>query len=923
MSGTDLLFRVLGMNEASKVFGEVRASAGEMAAGVDEANATMAEGAEAAAAASVEAASTIRESNVSLVKSSQETAAARDESSAEGDESSLMGVSPVLLGIAAAAVVVGAKTVDMAAKFKSSITTLVTGAGESQKNIGLVSNGILTMAVQTGTATQSLISGMYMIDSAGFKGANGLTVLKAAAEGAKVGSADLGTEANALTDILNDYHEPASKAVAVTDELVATVSAGKTTMEDLGGSLSNVVPLASSAHIEFDQVAGAMADMTGHGMSAKQASQDLASTIRELQAPNAVAVQEMQSLGLSSTNVSTQLGKEGLTGTLTELTDAITSHMGPAGTVLQKSFAASTTAGADAKTMINSMPAALQKLANSYLEGSVTSQQWKTDLKGLDPVQANLMNQFGGVADKAHEFNSLLASGGPAAQTYNAALEKMTGGATGLQTSLMLTGENSKTFADDVAAIGAAGAHAGKDVQGWGDVTSTLSFKLDQAREVGETLGIKIGTILMPAVSAVVTGFTHVAVGAEVVVDWLGRHKTVVEALGIGIAVVLLPSLWGVVAAMGAAAISGAVLAAEFLIPIAIVAALGYGILELIHHWGDVEHAFDVGVGFIKDHWKELLAALLPGVGMIIVGVTDLVEHWGAVEHDLEAAWHFVADVFEHDLVDPLVDQAKELGHGLEEGFDLVDRLFTHDIPEWFDEGYHEFEFLFVDPITGAVHKLETDFTSGMQWVEHLFTRDIPSWFDEGYHEFEALFVDPITGAVHDVEHAFVAVFEGIKSGAEAGFDDLVGIVKAPIDGVIGLVDDAIGALDGLHVNIPSWVPVVGGDSFGVSIPKLPMLAAGGLVMPQPGGVQVTVAEAGQAEIVTPLPAMQAAMTAALIAAGHTSAPGGAAGGAGSSPGNPLYMQLDLRLDGQTIDKVLVKFLRQGGRLQSVAMATA
>ncbi len=100
------------------------------------------------------------------------------------------------------------------------------------------------------------------------------------------------------------------------------------------------------------------------------------------------------------------------------------------------------------------------------------------------------------------------------------------------------------------------------------------------------------------------------------------------------------------------------------------------------------------------------------------------------------------------------------------------------------------------------------------------------------------------------------------------------------------------------------------------------MLASGGLVMPQPGGVTVTVAEAGAPEIVTPIPAMVQAMTTAMVAAGH--APGGSgAGAAGSSPGQPLYAVLDLKLNGQHIDKVLVQFQRTGGRLQSVAMAVA
>jgi TP901 family phage tail tape measure protein len=850
VSTTDLVFRLLGVNEASKVFQEVRASAAETAASVDESNAAMA-------------------------RSSEETAAKQEEAAGAGEDDKMLASAPLLLGIAAAAGLVGAKCVDMASKFQTGMTSLVTGAGESQKNMKLVSNGILNMAVATGTSTEQLTAGMYMIESAGFHGANGLKVLQAAAEGAKVGNADLSTVGNALTDVLNDYHLPASQAVSVTDMLVKTVASGKTTMEELGGSLSAVVPLASSAHISFAQVAGAMATMTGHGMSAQQSAQDLANTIRSLQSPNAVAVKEMQSLGLNSVQVAQQLGTKGLTGTLGELTSAITAHMGPAGTVIQNAFASSTSAASDANTMIKAMPASLQKLAQSYLQGSVTSQQWKTDLKGQDPVQANLMSQFGSVANKAHQFNDLLASGGPAAQTYNAALGKMVGGATGLSTALMLTGENSSTFAANVKGIGDAGATAGKNVDGWGLVTQNLSFKLDQAREVVETLGIRIGLILIPAVKLLVGGFTDVAKWAMDGVTWLTRHKTIAEALGIGIAVMVVPALWGMASALLATAAGAVATAAPFLACVAIVATLAYGFIELYKHWGDVEHGLDVGFDFVKDHWKEFVAVLLPGVGIIIDGITELVEHWGTVEHDLSDAWRATSRFFESNFVEPIEDTWRALVSWWDDALGAVEGFFTRDIPGWWDDAVHYFDTRFVSPIESKAKAFVTDFENGLQDIRLLFTHDIPAWFDEGYHLFESTFVSPVHTALTDFENGCRVIFNAIRSFVSSAFGDMVGVVKAPIDGVIGLVNDAIGALDGLHVSIPSWVPVVGGDSFGVSIPKLPMLASGGLVMPQPGGVQVTVAEAGQAEIVTPLPAMQAAMTAALVAAGRST--GGAA----------------------------------------------
>jgi len=833
MATTDLVFRLLGLNEASAAFKEVAGDAKETAASTDEAN---------------------------------------ESSGLFG-----MGAGAAFLAVGAGIAVVAGKAVDMAAKFQAGMTSLVTGAGESQKNIGMVSNGILNMAVSTGTSTAQLTSGMYMIESAGFHGAAGLQVLQAAAEGAKVGNADLGDTANAVTDVLNDYHAPASKAVDVTDQLVATVAAGKMKMQDLAGSLSNVVPLASSAGISFAQVGGAIATMTGHGMSADQATQDLANTIRSLQAPNSVAVQEMQSLGLNSNQVSQQLGQKGLTGTLAELTSAITSHMGPAGTVLQSTFASSTTAAQDAQAMIAKMPASLQQLAQGYLNGSISATQWKNDLNGLSGEQKNQMTQFAGVADKANQFNSLLAAGGPAAQTYNAALEKMTGGATGLTTALMLTGENSKTFAANVKAVGAAGDSTSKNVTGWSDVTSTLSFKLDQAREVAETMGIRIGTVLIPVVKGAIQGFMDVVpvlgdVGhglgdivhvAMDVVDWLERNKTIAEGLGIGLAFLggvmlgeALPAMiataagwWAQAAAAAAAAVATLAAAAPYIAVGLAVAAVAIGILELVKHWKDVTAFFS---GAAKD----------------------------------------VANFFMNDLVDP------------------VKHFFTIDIPGFWDDSVHFFEALFVTPQEDAIKDVigfvDNDLVDP---IGQFFGTDIPHWFDAGYQAFQSVFVAPIKTAVHDVGDAFSTVFNAIPGVVTSAFSTLVGIVKAPINGVIEIIDSAIGALDSIHVSIPSWVPLVGGDTFGVNIPKIPTLATGGLVMPQPGGTTVQVAEAGQAEIVSPLPALEQAMTVALAAAPRT----GSEQYPGSSPSSPLYAQLDLTLNGQQINHIMVQFRRKGG----------
>lgn len=101
--------------------------------------------------------------------------------------------------------------------------------------------------------------------------------------------------------------------------------------------------------------------------------------------------------------------------------------------------------------------------------------------------------------------------------------------------------------------------------------------------------------------------------------------------------------------------------------------------------------------------------------------------------------------------------------------------------------------------------------------------------------------------AIQPIVQSLISIFQGLIdfiTGVFAGnwsqawngvvqvfgglWDGLVAIVKAPINAVIGLINGAINALNSISVTIPEWVPVVGGNTFGINIPNIPMLATGG-----------------------------------------------------------------------------------------------
>lgn len=386
-------------------------------------------------------------------------------------------------GVAAVAVV-GVASIKMAADFQSGMARLVTSAGEAQKNLGLVSAGVLKIAVSTGTSTEQLSTGLYTVESAGFHAAAGLTVLKAAAQGARAENASLATVTDAVTTVLVDYHLKATDATKVTSALVATVASGKTNMELLSGSLSRVLPTAAALHVAFPQIASDIAVLTAHGVSARLATTDLNSVLVSLSAPSDKAAKAMESVGLSSDKLSSDIGKKGLTATLAELSNAFLKAAGPDGQLLLAT--------------LKGLPSAAQGAANAFLAGTISTKQLNKATADLTPLQQDQIKQFVKVSSSATGLK----------ENYVAAMTAMLGGTRGLGVALQLTGANSVTAAKDAKTIGAAYQSGAKNVAGWQVVQATFNFRLSQFREEAETTAISLGTKLLPAATAAIGFFS-------------------------------------------------------------------------------------------------------------------------------------------------------------------------------------------------------------------------------------------------------------------------------------------------------------------------------------------------------------------------------------------------------------------------------
>ena len=72
--------------------------------------------------------------------------------------------------------------------------------------------------------------------------------------------------------------------------------------------------------------------------------------------------------------------------------------------------------------------------------------------------------------------------------------------------------------------------------------------------------------------------------------------------------------------------------------------------------------------------------------------------------------------------------------------------------------------------------------------------------------------------------------WDSIWGGMQSVVEGVVSGLKGPINGLIALINGVIEGVNGISVEIPSWVPKLGGKSFGFDIAPIPSLAEGGIV---------------------------------------------------------------------------------------------
>ena len=156
-------------------------------------------------------------------------------------------------------------------QFQQSMKEVATLSSGIKGSLTDFMNSVIDMTREVPVGAVESAKALYQIVSAGHDGADAMNILKVSAKAAIGGVTETATSADAITTILNAYKKGASEAENISDMLFTTAKLGKTTMGELGRSIAQAAPIASSFGIDIEDVLAAVVSITKQGVPTAEA----------------------------------------------------------------------------------------------------------------------------------------------------------------------------------------------------------------------------------------------------------------------------------------------------------------------------------------------------------------------------------------------------------------------------------------------------------------------------------------------------------------------------------------------------------------------------------------------------------------------------------------------------------------------------
>lgn len=197
-----------------------------------------------------------------------------------------LGLAGIGVGVAAVGVGVtkfGVDAVQAFASFESGMAQVFTLLpNQSAAAMTAMGDQVLALSQKYGVMTSDVVPALYEAISSGVPQEDVFSFLGTAIEASIAGGTDVMVMVDGLTSVINGYGMAATDAGRISDVFFAAVNVGKLSADQLASTLYDVVPIAASVGVSFEEVAAAIAAMTAQGVPATVATTQLRSLFNEL-----------------------------------------------------------------------------------------------------------------------------------------------------------------------------------------------------------------------------------------------------------------------------------------------------------------------------------------------------------------------------------------------------------------------------------------------------------------------------------------------------------------------------------------------------------------------------------------------------------------------------------------------------------------
>ena len=165
---------------------------------------------------------------------------------------------------------------------ESAMAKVGTIADTAKVPLESLSSQVLQVSGDMHIGANEISEAAYQAISAGQDTGNAVAFAGKASMLAKAGFTSSASAMDILTTALNAYGKGADEVGHVSDVLLTTQNLGKTSVDELAGSMGRVIPLAAAYNVSLENLSSGLAIMTANGIATAEASTYTKSMLNEL-----------------------------------------------------------------------------------------------------------------------------------------------------------------------------------------------------------------------------------------------------------------------------------------------------------------------------------------------------------------------------------------------------------------------------------------------------------------------------------------------------------------------------------------------------------------------------------------------------------------------------------------------------------------